>query len=226
MSEAKKAREIQVIEEKEAEYGTIVKCFSETNKVWLRGTVAGYLWFSHRNYGGRKFYKTKIAIRRKSGVIDYVPIIISKEMLDEINGLQAGQYVEVGGRLYSYNNKSHLELSVFARVIIVLESDDGMEDENSIFIVGNVRKPPYYRISPVSYKKITDLFLSVEREGGKYDYIPCLAWDRNAENASFLNIGDTIKAYGRIQSREYKKRLDFGESKVVEVYEVSISEFI
>src|SRR5690606_22495334 len=110
---------------------------------------------------------------------------------------------------------SRLILTVFARDIILLIDEDEikemLEKPNEIFLDGYICKPPIYRTTPLG-REITDLLIAVNRAYNKSDYIPCIAWGRNARFCEKLLIGDHIKIWGRIQSRKYQKR--YGNDKI------------
>ena len=83
-------------------------------------------------------------------------------------------------------------------------------------------KSPLYRTTPFG-REITDILIAVNRSYGKSDYIPCIAWGRNARFSEKLKVGDRIRIWGRIQSREYQKKQYSGEVVNKVAYEVSIS---
>ena len=53
-----------------------------------------------------------------------------------------------------------------------------------------VCKPPIYRKTPLG-REIADVLVAVNRPYGKSDYIPCIAWGRNARFAGGLEVGCT-----------------------------------
>ena len=90
------------------------------------------------------------------------------------------------------------------------------------YLNGYICKPPVYRTTPFG-REITDILLAVNRSYNKSDYIPIIAWGRNARFAKSLNVGDNVKLWGRIQSRNYQKRLSEDEVITKTAYEVSIN---
>ncbi|MBO5927146.1 MAG: single-stranded DNA-binding protein, partial [Clostridia bacterium] len=52
---------------------------------------------------------------------------------------------------------------------------------------------------------------------------PCIAWGRNARFVKNLEVGERVSLSGRIQSREYQKKISETETKLLTAYEVSIS---
>ena len=194
----------------------------DTNIVNLKGRIENNLEFSHEIFG-EKFYTTKIKINRLSDSYDMLPITVSERLLEEVN-LEEDKLVKVTGQLRSYNknidNKNRLVLTIFARNMEVEEEDN--KDPNNIFLDGYVCKEPVYRKTPLG-REITDLLVAINRPYNKSDYIPSIVWGRNAKFAKSLKVGDRIQMWGRVQSREYEKKLQDGESVKKVAYEVSIS---
>ena len=79
-------------------------------------------------------------------------------------------------------------LTVFAREII--EFDDE-RNKNIIELTGFVCKPTVYRMTPFK-REICDILIAVNRAYNKSDYIPCIAWGRNARFAQNFEVGDKI----------------------------------
>ena len=194
----------------------------DTNIVNLRGELEEELTFSHEIFG-EKFYSAKIKIHRLSDTYDVLPITISERLLQEVN-LSENNLIDVVGQLRSYNknidSKNKLVLTVFAREIKAVEEDT--KDPNSIFLDGYVCKNPIYRKTPLG-REITDLLIAINRPYNKSDYIPSIVWGRNAKFAKNLKVGDRIQMWGRVQSRDYEKKLENGEVEKRVAYEVSIS---
>ncbi len=194
----------------------------DTNIVYLRGEIDSNMEFSHEIFG-EKFFNTKIKINRLSESYDTLPLTISERLLQEID-MDNNNKVNVVGQLRSYNknidNKNRLVLTVFVREIN--ESEDENKDPNSIFLDGYICKEPVYRKTPLG-REITDLLIAINRPYNKSDYIPSIVWGRNAKFAKTLKVGDRIQMWGRVQSREYEKKLENGQSIKKVAYEVSIS---
>ena len=194
----------------------------ENNVVNLRGELDNKLEFSHEIFG-EKFYNMKIKINRLSDSFDILPMTVSERLLQDID-LDKQNLVNVVGQLRSYNktlnNKNRLVLTVFVREIKSIDEEN--KDSNSIFLDGYVCKEPVYRKTPLG-REITDLLVAINRPYNKSDYIPSIVWGRNAKFAKNLKVGDRIQLWGRVQSREYEKKID--ENNVVKkmAYEVSIS---
>lgn len=196
----------------------------KNNEVTIVGTVvADGFTYSHEVYG-EKFYIVDILARRNSGVYDVIPIMVSERLMD-ISKSYKGAVWMVTGQFRSYNKhegeKNHLVLTVFATDIECL--DDATEDMNvnHIFLDGYVCKKPVYRKTPLG-REIADVLLTVNRPYGKTSYIPCICWGRNARYAGKFEVGVHIRVSGRIQSREYEKKLDDGSVEKKTVYEVSV----
>ena len=195
---------------------------AENNTVLITGTVAEGCVFSHEVYG-ESFYMFRISSERLSDKADILPVTISERLIDK-ELLQVGTKVEVTGQLRSYNNynskKNRLILTIFAREISLLEEMDA-KMENQIFLNGFICKAPIYRKTPFG-REISDILMAVNRAYNKSDYIPCIAWGRNARYMANLEVGANIRVWGRVQSRIYQKRV--GEEVEERVaYEVSVS---
>ena len=186
------------------------------NKIVLAGLVTEEPIFSHEVHG-EKFYRFRLLSSRKSGNCDVlmctVPEIIK-------NGINEGNMVKVLGEVRTRNvhedDKNHLEITVFVKEVLLYE-----EDENNVELDGFICKEPTYRETPFG-RQITDLIVASNRERNyKSDYIPCIAWGRNAIRTSEFNVGTRVKVLGRLQSREYTKRLGDGTKEVRVAYELS-----
>lgn len=198
--------------------------YFENNKVTLVGTVDGELSFSHTIYG-EKFYLFKLKVPRLSDNHDIINITISERFFPVYEPAD-GDLVCVQGQFRSYNNftgvGNRLLLTVFVREIEPLSSQDGMQNPNHIFLNGYICKPTIYRTTPFQ-REIADILLAVNRSYNKSDYIPCIAWGRNAKYAESIPVGTNLRIWGRIQSREYQKRIDDEHAEVKVAFEVSVS---
>lgn len=194
------------------------------NQVTLSGEIVENFKFSHEMFG-EGFYATMLATERQSETKDIIPIMVSERLVD-VKSDWAGQVVRIMGQFRSYNKhegeKSTLVLSVFVREIEAWEDDGTIRpiDENSVFLDGCICKVPAYRKTPLG-REITDILLAVNRPYGKSDYIPCICWGRNARCISGFNVGDNVQFWGRIQSREYQKKISENEVEKRIAYEVS-----
>lgn len=199
---------------------------SRNNQVTLSGEIVSDFEFNHEVYGER-FYTAMLSSERTSGRKDIIPVMVSERIVDvEVDWI--GVNVDISGQFRSYNkheeNKKHLILSVFATGfgVHIEEFDGDFESKNQIFLEGYICKPPIYRKTPLG-REIADILLAVNRLYGKSDYIPCIAWGRNAVYASNLEVGTRLQIYGRIQSREYQKQISDDEFEKRMAYEVSAS---
>lgn len=196
----------------------------DNNKVSLIGQIVSEFHFSHEVYG-EGFYTAKLSVKRLSGVIDTIPIMIS-ERLVEVSGDYREQYVYVTGQFRSFNcpkeQKRHLELFVFVRALEFLEGADENCFENQIFLDGYICKNAFCRKTS-QRREIADVTVAVNRAYGKSDYIPCIVWGRNAQYAASCEVGTHVQLWGRVQSRVYtKKKREIGAEQHV-AYEVSIN---
>jgi single-stranded DNA-binding protein len=200
----------------------------DSNMVTIVGKITAEKEFSHEMYG-EGFYVIDLEVPRLSDFVDILPVTISERLFVNID-LVPGKYVVVEGQLRSYNryvnNSNRLLLTVFARDIYMPQDEEELNEllkkPNEIFIDGYICKPPIYRTTPFG-REITDLLVAVNRPYNKSDYIPCIAWGRNARFCEKLSVGDHIKLWGRVQSREYQKRLSNGETESKTAFEVSVS---
>jgi len=196
----------------------------ENNMATISGKVVSSVEFSHEVYG-EGFYYFMLEVPRLSDSCDTIPVTIS-ERLASRDKLEIGTLVEVEGQFRSYNSYSNegnrLLLTVFARDITFLDDEKSIKNPNQIYLNGFICKKPVYRTTPFG-REITDILLAVNRPYNKSDYIPCIAWGRNARFSEKLSVGDNIKIWGRIQSRAYQKKLESGEVITKVAYEISIS---
>ena len=196
----------------------------ENNQVTIMGKIASEFFYSHEIYG-EGFYMVDVEVERLSDSTDLIPVMVSERLLD-VNQDYTGQLISVSGQFRSYNRheekKNKLVLSVFAREIEFIDQVDENTKSHQIFLDGFICKEPIYRKTPLG-REIADLLLAVNRPYGKSDYIPCICWGRNARFASTFQVGDRCIVWGRIQSREYMKKIDETESERRIAYEVSVS---
>ncbi len=189
------------------------------NSVILCGTVKGEPVYSHEVFG-EKFYEVMLAVKRLSGMDDVLPVSVSEHLLGD--GFRDGCEVTVKGQFRSYNKivgeRSKLMLTVFVRDV---EPFDPTVNPNTMQLSGFICKPPVYRTTPFN-REICDLLVAVNRQYNKSDYIPCIVWGRNARFAEKLAVGQHIDIVGRVQSRNYQKRLDDDTVVTRTAYEVSV----
>lgn len=194
------------------------------NQVNVYGEVVSTFSYSHEVYG-EGFYMLQLSVKRLSKVYDIIPLMISERLIDVTKDYR-GCYLEASGQFRSYNrheeNRNRLVLSVFVRDVHIDDVEQGSEKPNYIFLDGYLCKPPVYRKTPLG-REIADLLLAVNRPYGKSDYIPCICWGRNARYASGFEVGEHVQLLGRIQSREYVKRISDTETEKRVAYEVSVS---
>ena len=196
----------------------------ENNQVTIMGKVATEFSFSHEVFG-EGFSMVEVEVKRLSNSEDRIPLMISERLID-VTQDYTGEYIMVHGQFRSYNRheeqKNRLVLSVFVREISFMEEEPDGTKTNSIWLDGYICKEPIYRKTPLG-REIADLLLAVNRPYGKSDYIPCICWGRNARYASGFEVGEHVQLLGRIQSREYVKRISDTETEKRVAYEVSVS---
>ena len=189
----------------------------ENNQVAIMGEIVSDFSFSHEIFG-EGFYMVDISVDRLSESTDIIPVMVSERLID-VNEDYKGMKICITGQFRSYNR--HV-LSVFAREIEFVEDIGEGAKTNQIFLDGYICKEPIYRKTPLG-REIADLLLAVNRPYGKSDYIPCICWGRNARFASNFEVGSRCAIWGRIQSREYMKKLSEEQLERRIAYEVSVS---
>lgn len=215
---------IQCVHTVKGEFYVSENIICENNVVNIVGKVMDNCVFSHEVYG-EGFYNFNVEVVRLSEVADILPVTVSERLIEE-GLIEIGNYVSINGQLRSYNSyenkKTRLILTVFARDIHLATSEEARNNPNKIFLNGYVCRKPVYRTTPFG-REIADILLAVNRAYSKSDYIPCITWGRNAKYAGKLETGDNIKLWGRIQSRNYQKKLDDDTVLNKVAYEVSVS---
>jgi single-stranded DNA-binding protein len=201
--------------------------YSENNHLSLIGKVTSDKTYSHETYG-EKFYSFDLEVVRLSENSDIIPITISERLLPEVN-LEIGTKLAIDGQFRSYNNyeneKNRLILTVFAKDVVEVKDETEEQDPkatNEIVLIGYLCKKPIYRQTPFG-REIADILLAVNRAYNKSDYIPCIAWGRNARFCQNVEVGTEVKITGRIQSRRYEKKQEDGSTQTRVAYEVSVS---
>ena len=202
--------------------------YLENNHLVLVGKVTSDKKFSHEIYG-ESFYIFDLEVARLSGNADIIPITISERLILE-KELEIGDKVAIEGQFRSYNSyeneKNRLILTVFAKDITYLSEEDEENSSekvsNEVTLIGYICKKPIYRQTPFG-REISDILLAVNRAYNKSDYIPAIAWGRNARFCQNIEVGTKVKITGRVQSRNYEKKFEDGTTQTRTAYEVSIS---
>ena len=198
--------------------------YLENNHLVLVGKIVSDKSYSHEIYG-EKFYVFNLEVVRLSSTVDIIPITISERLLTGLE-LKIGKKVSVEGQFRSYNNyeneRNRLILTVFAKEIVEVSDEEKDEVTNEVILVGYVCKKPVYRQTPFG-REIADVLLAVNRAYNKSDYIPCIAWGRNARFCQNIEVGTEVKIVGRVQSRTYEKKFEDGTVETRVAYEVSVA---
>jgi len=195
------------------------------NHARIIGKIVSGFEFSHEVYG-EGFYTFNVEAARLSEAADTLPITVSERLVDT-SSLSEGTWVYILGQIRSYNNyvesakRNRLVITIFAREIQT-ELPPEPYSPNEIYLNGFICKAPVYRTTPFG-REITDLLIAVNRSYNKSDYIPCIAWGRNARYAGKLTVGENIRIWGRMQSRQYQKKFDTGETIEKTAFEVSVA---
>ncbi|MCI8669249.1 MAG: single-stranded DNA-binding protein [Lachnospiraceae bacterium] len=196
----------------------------ENNRVSIIGEIVSDFRFSHEVFG-EGFYIIDVSVNRLSDMTDIIPLMVSERLVD-VKQSYIGQLVEATGQFRSYNKhdgiRNKLVLSIFVRDWQLIEENQESGKTNQIFLDGFICKSPIYRKTPLG-REISDLLIAVNRPYGKSDYIPCIAWGRNARFASSFEVGKRIQVWGRVQSRDYVKKINETDTEKHTAYEVSVS---
>ena len=196
----------------------------ENNQVTIMGEIVSGFSYSHEIFG-EGFYMVDVRCQRLSESYDIIPVMVSERLIDVTQNYE-GALISVNGQFRSYNRheerKNRLVLSVFAREVEFVEEMEESSKTNQIYLDGYICKEPIYRKTPLG-REIADLLLAVNRPYGKSDYIPCICWGRNARYANSFKVGERCAVWGRIQSREYMKKIDEENIERRVAFEVSVS---
>ncbi len=196
----------------------------ENNQVTIMGEIVSNFSYSHEIFG-EGFYLVDVSVKRLSESYDVIPLMVSERLID-VTADYIGRNICVNGQFRSYNRheerKNRLVLSVFAREISFVDEVEESAKSNQIYLDGYICKEPIYRKTPLG-REIADVLLAVNRPYGKSDYIPCICWGRNARYANQFKVGERCAIWGRIQSREYMKKLSETEVEKRVAFEVSVS---
>lgn len=211
-------------EQEEGDFKTMSDKIIENNQATIMGEIVSGFTFSHEVFG-EGFYMVDVSVKRLSNSQDLIPVMISERLID-VTQDYTGEFIMVNGQFRSYNRheelKNRLVLSVFAREVEFIDEELDGAKTNTILLDGYICKAPIYRKTPLG-REIADLLIAVNRPYGKSDYIPCICWGRNARFASSFEVGNHVQVLGRIQSREYVKKLTETETEKRIAYEVSVS---
>ena len=194
------------------------------NQAQVTGVIADEFTFNHEIYA-EKFYTFTLNVPRLSGTDDSIRVMVSERLLAD-ESFNIGDTVDIEGQFRSYNSyepsgENRLVLTIFAKDIHK-NSGEHNHNPNTLYLNGFICKTPVYRTTPFG-REITDLLIAVNRSYNKSDYIPVIAWGRNARYAKNLSVGDNVKVWGRIQSRKYQKRISEEETITKTAYEVSVN---
>lgn len=193
--------------------------FENNNHVILKGKIKQLPVYSH-TVMGEGFFEMYVDVKRLSDEVDTLPVTISERLITEFN---VGDEIGIIGQFRSYNKmedgKSKLMLTIFVKELV---DPNEINEINQIYLVGYICKEPVYRTTPFG-REICDMLLAVNRSYNKSDYLPCIAWGRNARFVRDLGVGEKLEVQGRIQSRKYQKKLSETESETKIAYEISLS---
>lgn len=193
------------------------------NKIILAGKVYTEPEFSHE-FKGKEFYKFYLETIRSSGTPDILPVMVDKSLLGEF---KKDDYVKLIGEIRTRNTQNEdgvkLEIKVHVKEFVPYEN----EDENDATLEGYICKNSFVRKTPFG-RKIADVIVASHRIPNQKipttDYIPCIFWSYAAGEVELLPLGSLVSVHGRLQSRNYKKKLPDGTVENRVAYEFSVSE--
>lgn len=193
----------------------------DNNVVRLIGTVTTEPEF---NYKSQKvdYYKIEMEVKRNSGAVDIVPIVFSREKLSPENTIK-GKRIQVCGKYKSHSlyksGRHKLLLYVLADS---MEESDVSEDFNEIYLEGVLCKNPIVRDTPKG-RVIADLMVAINGSTPREQssYIPCIAWGGEAKRVANYVVGEKVQLKGRVQSRDYIKKIDEDNCETRTAYEIS-----
>lgn len=192
------------------------------NQVILKGTIKELPVYSH-TVMGEGFFEMFVEVQRLSDEVDTLPVTISERLITDFS---VGMEIGIIGQFRSYNKltdgKSKLMLTIFAKEVV---DPDDITEINHIFLSGYICKEPIYRTTPFG-REICDILLAVNRSYNKSDYLPCIAWGRNARFVKDMAVGEKLDVQGRVQSRKYQKKLNDDSIETKVAYEISLSSVI
>ncbi len=196
--------------------------YENNNNVLIKGKIVKLPSYSH-TVMGEGFFEMYVEVKRLSDETDVLPVTISERLIE---GFNLGDEIGISGQFRSYNKldgeKSKLMLTIFAKELI---DPNEISAVNQINMVGYICKEPIYRTTPFG-REICDVLLAVNRAYNKSDYLPCIAWGRNARFVKDLGIGEKLEVQGRIQSRKYQKKTESGDTETKIAYEISLSSVV
>ncbi len=196
----------------------------ENNRVSIIGEVVSEFEFSHEVFG-EGFYLVNVSVNRLSDMVDIIPLMISERLVDVTKDYR-GRKIEVSGQFRSYNRHEGVKINLFYPFckgsLLKKKKFRKNRQEPIRYSLMAMCKPPVYRKTPLG-REIADILVAVNRPYGKSDYIPCIAWGRNARYASTIEVGGHLQIWGRVQSREYTKKISEEQVEKRVAYEVSVS---
>lgn len=187
-----------------------------SNKIFLCGTVItepAPLYISNN----MQYYQCMVATKRLSQYEDNLPLVCNENQLHNVS---KGQRITVSGEIRTFNTyrdgKNRVDVYMYATEFFA----EGEGDADVVSIKGTICTPPRFKVTPKG-KCISEFIVACNRTEQKTDYIPTIVWGRVAFILSETEVGTDIHAYGRMQSREYIKKLDDGTKETRVAYEVS-----
>lgn len=194
------------------------------NAVGMAGRIAGEIERQPDIYGTRGLKRFSLEISRADGsrqASDRVIVIYGQEAEATPGQLADGAYVMVMGKMQTYKEVPGGRIVVFVLAEYVGVVSEQVEQQNGVYLEGIVAREPIHRTTPKG-RKITEVTVKVPSAftEGYFSFIPTICWGSDAEAAAEYQEGDRVAMEGRLQSRDYKKRLE-GVEVTLTAYEVS-----
>lgn len=194
------------------------------NAVGMAGRIAGEIERQPDIYGTRGLKRFSLEISRADGsrqASDRVIVIYGQEAEATPGQLEEGAYVMVMGKMQTYKEVPGGRIVVFVLAEYVGVVSEQVEQQNGVYLEGIVARKPIHRTTPKG-RKITEVTVKVPSAftEGYFSFIPTICWGSDAEAAAEYQEGARVALEGRLQSRDYTKRMD-GIDAVLTAYEVS-----
>lgn len=211
----------------------------EMNTTGITGVVAAAPEKRNNLYGQPGIFTLWLDAERDSGVIDRVLVLFQEEKIEgeSFNALpgdyfvpgdlaaliKPGSTIEVTGKVQTYKNAQTGKTQLFVWALYLAAVPENSQRLNTCYITGEVARQPIYRATPRSIR-ITEIALRVPSafSEGFYSFIPCITWDRLADDVAGLQEGQAVHIEGRIQQRTYRKTTEEG-TRELSTWEVSVN---
>lgn len=199
------------------------------NEVILSGYLVENFKFHHDV--GTKIFEGKIEVERRSGTKDTLILQISERKLKEVGNLEEGEGIIIVGELCTHryigdDDMVHNKNYVYVDKVWYTFNPDM---KNWVKISGVIVKKGTLRTTQFCGKKVIEAIIAIKSKNEQRNtaYVPIIFWNDMADNMlGNYNVGDKIEINGRLQSRDYIKRLPDDSTVVKTTFEVSVFKLI